>query len=527
MLRKIGLSLLSAIFLVLAFPNPQISILAWIAFLPLFFAIDGSSPRISFFLSYLSGFFFFGGLLYWLTYVTKPGYFILIFYAALYFGLFGLFANLFLTKLRASGCNPLLFLIFPSLWVSLEFVRGFLFTGFPWCILGYTQYKNPIIIQISDITGSYGVSFVIIMVNFVIYSCLTGVFTRGKIRALKFQVIVSAIIMAGVTLYGYFALKGNDYDTGLRLSAVQGNIEQAKKWDPAYKNHILNRYKTLTKAAAKDGGDLIVWPETAVPGYLGEKEIDLWLKKIIKNGGIPLFLGAVTYAPDKGNDRFFNSALLFSADGNVRKRYDKLHLVPFGEYVPFESFFPQLRDLIDVEIGDFTAGKEFTLFAIRSGEGKRYKYGSLICFEDIFPAMAGKFVREGADFMINITNDAWFKESGEQLQHVQASVFRAVENRISVLRAANTGFSCCVSPRGIIEDSIHDERTGSMYIPDFKSFDIKISRKKAFYTKYGDVFAYICILSVLIFCLRALMGGKNPCQNHPYGVNKTIKYNQN
>jgi apolipoprotein N-acyltransferase len=304
-----------------------------------------------------------------------------------------------------------------------------------------------------------------------------------------------------LALYGYFALSRNDYNTGLRLSVVQGNIEQIKKWDPAYKDYILDRYEALTKEAAKDRGDLIVWPETAVPGYLGEEEIDLRLEKMIKDGGIQLFLGAVTYVSDEARDRFFNSAILFSSDGSIKKRYNKLHLVPFGEYVPFEKFFPQFRDFIDVEIGDFTAGDEFTLFDITAEDNKAYKYGALICFEDIFPAMVRKFVREGADFLINITNDAWFKESSEQLQHTQASVFRAVENRISVLRAANTGFSCYINPRGIIEDSIHDARTGSMYIPAFKTFEIKISKKSSFYAKYGDIFAYICILSVLIYYL--------------------------
>lgn len=497
-LLELFLSFLCATLLIFAFPNFQLSALAWIAFIPLFVILNDSSLRRSFFLSCIAGLFFFGSILYWLMHVTIPGYIVLTFSLALFFSLFGLFANLFLTKLRASRFNLLLFLVLPSLWVFLEFVRGFIFTGFPWGILGYTQYKNPVLIQIADITGSYGVSFTIIMMNFVIYALLCNFFKKASyFRGLKFQTVVSVIILAAVVLYGYFELNKDDIKTGLKLSVVQGNIEQIKKWNPAYKGYILDRYETLTKEAARDRSDLIIWPETAVPGYLDEEEIDLWLKKIIKDGGIPLFLGAVTYASDEERDYFFNSAILFSLDGNIKKRYDKLHLVPFGEYVPFEKFFPQFRNFIDVEIGDFTPGDEFTLFDITSKDRKPYKYGALICFEDIFPAMVRKFVRDGADFLVNITNDAWFKESSEQLQHTQASVFRALENRISVLRAANTGFSCYINPRGIIEDSIRDVRTGSMYIPAYKTFDIKISKKNSFYTRYGDIFAYICILLVL------------------------------
>ncbi len=497
--------LLTSILLILAFPNPQISILAWIAFIPLFFIIDNSSKKASFLLSYLCGFLFFGGLLYWLAFVTKLGYLILISYSALYFGLFGLIANSLLNKLRASRLNFLSFLILPSLWVALEFIRGILFTGFPWGILGYTQYKNSIIIQIADITGPYGVSFLIIMINFAIYACLLNLFrkTHQSRRALLPQVIMSIIILAVVMFYGYSAFNEADIETGLKLSVVQGNIAQHKKWDPYYKDYILNRYETLTKEAAGDKSDLIIWPETAVPGFWDEEDINFWVKNIAKEAGIPLFLGVATYKSSQKKDYYFNSAVLISPDGNIKGKYDKLHLVPLGEYVPFEKQFPFARDFIDKSIGDYTPGDEFTVFDVGDYTPgveyeAEYKYAALICFEDIFPELVRSFVRRGANFAINITNDAWFRESGEQLQHAQASVFRAVENRISVIRAGNTGFSCYINPKGIIEDSIYDEKTGKMYTAGFKTFELEISEKKTLYTKYGDIFAYLCILLTLV-----------------------------
>jgi apolipoprotein N-acyltransferase len=454
---SVFLPLLTPILLILAFPNPQISILAWIAFIPLFFAIDNSSKRKSFCLSYFIGFIFFGGTLYWLAYVTKLGYLILTFYLALYFGLFGLIANILFNRLHASKLYFLLFLILPSLWVSLEFVRGIFFSGFPWAILGHTQYSCPLVIQIADITGAYGVSFLIIMVNFVLYAYLLKILKKAPyFPALRFQLIASTIILAIALCYGYYKLGKEDFETGLKLSLVQGNIEQEKKWDPLYRDYILKRYDALTQKAAGDESDLIIWPETSLPGYLGEKDIKVKIRKIIRNADTQLFIGAVTYEYGEAEDRFFNSALLFSQDGRIKKKYDKLHLVPLGEYVPFEENFPFVRGFIDVTIGDFTPGRDFTLFNIESKDGANYKYAALICFEDIFPALTRRFVDEGANFLINITNDAWFKESSEQLQHTQASVFRAVENRVSVLRAANTGFSCYINPKGVIEGAIYD-----------------------------------------------------------------------
>jgi apolipoprotein N-acyltransferase len=551
----IFLSLLTSILLILAFPNFQISILAWISFIPLFFTIDNSSARKSFFLSYLSGIVFFGGILFWLTHVTKLGYSLLIFYLALYFGLFGLLGKTFLSKLRTSKFYFSQFILLPSLWVSLEFLRGELFTGFPWCILGYTQYKNPIIIQISDIAGSYGVSFLIIMVNFVLYSYLSiilnkisahnavsrgdfetvenltlnadyrrlhtdghrylrqthlrksafdlrksalhSIIQHSHFRILELQTIILIFTLVSAVLYGNFNLNKNLVDTGLKLSVIQGNIEQEKKWDAAYKDYILARYEVLTKSAAKDKDDLIIWPETAVPGFLDDEDIGKRIRKLAKDIDIPLFLGAATYKFIDEKDCFFNSAILLSPDGDLTNRYDKLHLVPFGEYAPFEKYFPVIRDFINVEIGDYTPGEEFTLFDIKSKRDDHFKYAALICFEDIFPSLARKFVLNGADFLINITNDAWFKESNEQLQHAQASVFRAVENRISVLRTANTGFSCYINPNGIIEDSIYDRNTKSMYVPGYKTFELKISEKSSFYTRYGDIFSYICVAFVL------------------------------
>ncbi|MFH0839901.1 MAG: apolipoprotein N-acyltransferase [Candidatus Omnitrophota bacterium] len=473
--------------------------MAWVSLVPLLFIVKKTSPARAFFFSYITGALFFAGSLYWLTYVTKLGYPVLILYLSLFFGLFGLLSNVFFRKFENSRLSFLLCVIIPALWVSVEFMRGWFFTGFPWGLLGYTQYKNPLLIQIADITGAYGVSFMIVMVNFILFSCLSIFLKKEKKRAFVLQAIIFCIILGLYIGYGAFSLKKIEADTNLRLAVVQGSIEQFKKWDPAYRDYILDRYETLTKEAAEDGVDLVVWPETAIPGFIDEDDIRIRLLKLMKEMDAPLFSGAVTYEGEEGKDYFFNSAILFSPDGTIRRQYDKIHLVPFGEYIPFESEIPFFRNAINKEIGNYTKGEEFTIFEITKENERPYKYAALICFEDIFPELARRFAKDGADFLINITNDAWFRESSEQFQHAQASVFRAVENRTSVIRAANNGLSCYISPKGIIKDSIYDKNTGNIYKEGSKTFNIKVEKNRSFYTSYGDIFICACF-AFLILC---------------------------
>jgi apolipoprotein N-acyltransferase len=250
----------------------------------------------------------------------------------------------------------------------------------------------------------------------------------------------------------------------LKISLIQGNIPQYQKWDENFRASILERYETLTKEAAKDKPDLIIWPETSVPGIIGE-EPDLLIRvlDLAKTVNTPILVGAVT---SKELGVYYNSALLISADGAVTQQYDKLHLVPFGEYVPLEKYFPFLRSMIGVPIGDFTAGGESTVF--KSPE----RFAALICFEDIIPGLSRRFVKGGAQFLVNITNDAWFMESSAPYQHAAASVFRAIENRVPVVRAANTGLSCFIDRSGRIYDKVSDGKK-DIFVVGYKTGEIK------------------------------------------------------
>ena len=489
-LRDFLLCILSAILLAFSFPNVNCWLLAWFAFVPLFLAIQNKSKIKAFLLSYLTGIIFWLGTIYWLIHVTFPGMIILILYLALYFGLFGLAFSC--TEYRVQGTK--LFFI-PAMWVLLEYMRSHLFTGFPWALLGYSQYLNLPIIQIADITGAWGVSFLVMLINIVIYSALgCRISALGKERKYSFAILALIAALA----YGYYKLYQIPYtkhQTPLKISVIQGNIPQEFKWDPEAKDYILEKYLNITRKVNKDKPDLIIWPEAALPVVLEEEPSFIeQVKKLAKEIKISILLGVVNVQ----NDHYYNSALLISSEGEILTKYHKLHLVPFGEYIPFRKILPFLETI--VPIGDFTAGREYTLFRVRSTEyGVRSKFSALICFEDLFPELSREFCKRGADFLVNITNDAWFKKTSSPYQHFQASVLRAVENRVSLVRAANTGVSGFIAPTGEIFSLIQDKTGRNIFVDGYVTEDINIPKKEiSFYTKYGDIFMVICQLIVLL-----------------------------
>lgn len=451
------LTVISGILLSFAYPTFNLEFLAWFAFVPLFFAIRNASVGKAFLLAYLAGIIFWAGTIYWLIHVTLLGLVLLVLYLSLYFGLFGLFFRLLTIDNRLST------IIIPAIWILLEYLRSHLFTGFGWVLLGYSQYLNLPVIQIADITGVWGVSFLVMMVNVVIWQLLE----RVKAYGLRIKDFVLPILSLTIVLsYGFYKLNLTPYPlslTPLKISIIQGNIPQNQKWDENFRESIMRRYETLTKAAAKDKPDLIIWPETSVPGVIGEEpELLARVLKLAKQVKAPLLIGAISSGAISyklSAISYYNSAILISPEGKIIGQYDKLRLVPFGEFVPLENHFPFLRGIIGVPIGDFTAGKEYTVFKLKTQNSKlEAGFGVLICFEDIFPELSKRFVKKGAQFLVNITNDAWFMKSSAPYQHVQASVFRAVENRVPVVRAANTGLSCFIDQTGRIYDKVEVDK---------------------------------------------------------------------
>lgn len=469
--------LLSALLLILSFPKYNLEFLSWFAFIPLFFAIKDVSCKTAFLISYFCGIVFFLGTIYWLAWVTMLGYILVSFYLALYFGIFGLLVTR--QELRVTKRNFSLIFV-PSIWVLLEYLRSVLLTGFPWNLLSHSQYLNLPVIQIADVTGAYGVSFFIMTVNVGIYKFIT--------ERKKAYLIIPLIFIFSVTYYGYFRLTQPIWPAEVKICVIQGNISQEEKWDEHFQNQILDVYVKLTKKASLENPDIIIWPETSIPGDLeGESYLFKEVTGLAKDIKIPLLVGTIRRSQDDYMDRFFNNATFIDTAGSVAKSYSKVHLVPFGEYVPLGDALSWIRNYI--LIGNFIAAKDYTIFEI-----KKYKFATLICFEDIFANLVRRFVKNGAGFLVNITNDAWFGNTNEPYQHAQASVLRAVETRRPVVRCANTGLSCFINIKGKITETVKNKDGKEIFIEGFKTASIATNQTQSIYLRYGDWFVALCFL---------------------------------
>jgi len=513
MVRKkdIALALISGILLVLGFPPFDFYPLMWIAIVPLLISLWDKTMKSSFFLGTLTGFVYFAGTIYWVFnsiyfYGHVPAVlslFLLIglcLYLGSYIGIFSVFFNFISRRSRF----PALFLV-PIIWVTLEFLRTYALTGFPWSVLGYSQYKFLTLIQISDITGVYGVSFLVAALNGAIFDVVVQwpkrlsrmpLFDRWPVTV---GLLILTLIIAASLLYGIQKLKTNEEGQNIRASVIQGNFEQEKKWDIKFNRQIIDTYKRLSIKASTDFPDLIVWPESAIPFVFGYDEpLTDEIIEFQKTLDSYLLFGGVIIRDIKDNKyQLSNSAILMSPEGEVLSIYDKIHLVPYGEYVPLRRFFPFVEKLA-VGIGDFRPGNEYTVMDIPSA-----KISNFICYEIIFPGLVRKFANRGANLFVTITNDAWFGRTSAPYQHFSMAVFRAVENRVPVLRAANTGISGFIDAKGrIIKKS-------DIFVEAVLTENLTIgSFEKSFYTKYGDLFTFLCIIGFILLVANNFYPGK-------------------
>lgn len=541
------LCLLSSVLLILSHPPFDIWILAWFGLVPMMMALNnagtppgrGSLPK-AFGIGYLCGMIFFTGTLYWFVHVTLPGAVLVVLYLSTYFGLFALGVVFFRSRRRtcpALAGDPAsvrdLFLI-PSIWVALEFIRSKLFTGFDWVSLGHSQYKVLPLIQIADVTGVFGISFLVVMVNVFIKGMYARV-SRGvpiptsrEDAPAKKIIVVSGCLLLSLC-YGFFRLSSPSTHEGpsLKVAAVQANISQEMKWQPSQWPDILNQYKDLTKQTMEHQPDLVIWPETSFPGYIWESpEVFEELKSFVAGLQVPLLFGAVT----KLGDDYYNSAILISGEGKVVQQHNKLQLVPFGEYIPLRNYFPFLSKIVPIE--DFTPGDQRTLFpiVIASERSERLPAGEagsnlplkgiasspaaprndnfdknlsvLICFEDTVAGVARGLVQAGAQLLVNITNDAWFLDTKAPLLHLQSAVFRTIENRRGLIRVANTGVSCFIDKFGRISSPVRGSRKKMTYVAGYSVEDVAFSEDKTFYTKFGDVFTSLCFGCILLGIIK-------------------------
>lgn len=479
---------LSGVLLALSFPRPALSFLAWFAFVPLLLAVSRKKPRQAFRLGFVSGLTAYGGILYWLNIVmTTYGKlhwtvsFTLFLLLSAYLALYVAAAAFVARRGEEAGISPLL--SFPFVWVALEYVRAWVLTGFPWAILGYTQYRTLPLIQIADITGVYGLSFLIVLANVVIYRIIRGVVRKEEGAAYPTGSAVLLLLLLVMTLgYGFHRLRTPERGESLKVALTQGNIPQDVKWDPAFQEQTVAVYEKLSRQACAGGSDLVVWPESAAPFYFqSDVRHAARIKSLSAELKTCMLIGSPAFEQERERTRYLNSAFLLAPDGEVLGRSDKIHLVPFGEYVPLARFLPFVNKMV-AGIGDFSPGAAVT--PLDTGKGK---IGTLICFEGIFPELSRAYVLAGSRLLVNITNDAWFGRSSAPYQHLSMTVFRAVENRVPLVRAANTGITAIIDSRG------HIRRMTPIFTETYLAGEVRLGEGMSLYTRFGDLFALICL----------------------------------
>jgi apolipoprotein N-acyltransferase len=501
------LCMLTGLLLVLIFPWYDVEWLAWIVFVPLLTATRGVRLRTAFMGGWISGCVGYLGILRWIPHTminyggvpTAVSYGILLL-LVVYVGLYvGVFTAAWTWSVRAWPRGAVL--VVPALWVALEWIRSQALSGFPWASLGYSQYLNRLLIQVAELTSVYGVSFALVLGNVVIAQLLYGARHR-QWKRIGLPCALATLCLAAIWGYGGWRLyqtskaaAATPADLGVAL--LQGNIEQNLKWERAAQEAVFSIYRTLTLEAAADPEvDMIVWPEAATPFFFAnDGAFQARQLRLAQEAGRPLLFGSPTYARDGDQDIMYNSAFLVGPDATVLGRYDKIHLVPFGEYIPLRRLLFFLDKLVE-GVGDFRSGEAYTVMATPRG-----RFAVLICFEVIFPELVRHFVRHGAQFLVNITNDAWFGYSPASYQHLTMVVFRAVENRLPIVRAANTGISAVIDPTGRLS-----QQTDLFVRTWIKDRIIPAEGPTTFYTRWGDVFAYGCLLVTAASLVWGIVG---------------------
>jgi apolipoprotein N-acyltransferase len=376
-----------------------------------------------------------------------------------------------------------------------------LFTGFPWNPLGAALYRNIALIQCSAVGGVYLVSALIVLINFsagltvLRYIEHQGKWGRRPHPELMLGFLIITVVMTGG--WRKVTRPESALMDSLRVALIQPNIPQDDKWSGEKLDFIYQQLELNTLAAVRYGKpDLVVWPETAVPDEVRYSERSYAFVRMLATNGVPILVGTMDAAvQDGGEPLYYNSSFLFDGRGGIAKVYDKRHLVMFGEYVPLQKWLPFFKALTPIQ-ESFSAGSTSTVFSLGNSD---IPFSALICFEDTLAHLARESVRNGARFLINQTNDAWFDPSAASRQHMAHCVFRCVENRVPAVRVANTGISCYIDYRGVVRAELQDDK-GNHRLAGFKVVDVEVPPVGAaptFYTRHGDVFGSLSMATMI------------------------------
>jgi apolipoprotein N-acyltransferase len=514
----ISCAILMAGALIISYPKFNISYAVWFAFIPFTYIITRvkrDSSALTF--GWLIGFLFYFGFLYWIIPTCQMGglskelsylsLFLLSFVLSIKFAIFAVISK-HLTKL---GKFFPLFCAFA--WVGLEWIDvlcSYLFTGFPWFLLGYSQWQNLSIMQISSITGVFGVSFIIVLVSV----SIGYLFTPNKENSGKAPVLLGSLLLLGLLhINGSQIVSKTEKkeitgeNTKIKIALIQPNINQYTKWDPGQVAFIKKTLKDMSeKAVIEYQPDLVVWPESSIPGYINTPELKDWVSLVAKQNNTPFLIGAMQKQKTiEGEKDYFQhvSAHLISNTGVILQDYHKQVLVPFGEYVPLKDSLIKWFPSIDVIgfLGGFTAGlKDQQPFTV-----KGVKFGPSICFEGLFPQVFRDFENKGAQFFINITNDSWYLDTAAPYQHFTTSVFRAVETARPILRLSNNGVSGTISRTGRVQKSTLLNKQEILLV----ELTIPKEEEQTIYSNVGDIFALICLLLFVLGLFLVLVFNKD------------------
>ncbi|HEU4508903.1 MAG TPA: apolipoprotein N-acyltransferase [Pyrinomonadaceae bacterium] len=479
----------SALLLIFAFPNFEFYYLAWIALVPLLVVIARQpAPFRIFFLGWAVGTVFFYGTCYWLTYsmINYGGLprllsYALVVPAAIVVGIFpGFFAALLALVVRRWGHMALL--LAPVFWTALEWTRLGV-TGQLWNALGYSQAYQPLLIQNAKWGGVYAVSFLIVAINSAL-ALIVIKRTRWTIPA------AAAVVLLVAFLIVFPPWMMIDYNPWIRVVAVQPNVPMTPYKSPAETQQLLERHLSLSTQGLSQIPDdatqrIVIWPESPMNfSWASSKAFQEFITDFTRENRTSLIFNSLEPARADGS---YNSAVLINEEGRLISQYDKIRLMPFGEYVPLPQWLPG-ASLITGIVGDFTAGEQYTLMPF----GDR-KAGLFICIESAYPWIARNLTREGANILINISNDGYLGPTAVMRQHLANVIFRAVENDRQMLRVTNTGLTALISERGEIEDLT------SAFQPDVRVWPVHSRTGSTFYTRHGDVFVQACtFISLLV-----------------------------
>ena len=501
----LALSVLSGCLLTVGFPSQQIYPLSWVALIPLLFALRGKSVGWAFALGYVCGLVHNFTVLFWIRYVIHHygglPLAVAILILLLLCAYLGLYQACFAVFVRKWEAHPLLLAFcLPCAWVGLEFLRACALTGFPWANLGYTQTPLLELVQCADITGVYGISWLVVFGNTALLAFLTA-------RKALVSLVIFAVCIVAAIIYGDSRLKAlrevQQEAEALNVGVIQGNIDQSQKWNPAFQQETLRRYRELSLGAVSGTPrpHLLVWPETSAPFLYGvDERLTAQLDGLFREAATPVLFGSPAVIRLDGEVRFQNKAYLVDGDARTLGEYAKQHLVPFGEYVPLGKLLFFVGRLVEFA-GDFVPGTDISPIPFNS-----QALGILICYEGIFPYLSRRAIQNGATAFVNITNDAWYGPTSAPYQHMEIARWRAIEFRRPLIRAANTGISTVVDVTGRLCGTIPLNEQG------FLVCRVQPADVPTFYCKWGDLFSWLCVVMTGAGSLFATFR-KNPTED--------------